>query len=243
MKLFGVPAAAVVSLALAGAAVAAPVSGSVFGPIVSVTGKSLKLTTPLSPTGSSIVSIGSSTTITEQVAATRSSVHAGVCVSAVGTRAASGVVSAQRLTVSQPTQGKCTGGFGGRGRPGGRPQGLGQGSAPPTNPGGPGGRGNGNFGGNSGFGFASGGVTSVSGDTFTVQTKRGGSTTKTTVTISKQTSFTEVEHVGAAAVKTKLCAFIYGTSADGGKTVSAQTISLTTPTSNGCTGGFRRPGG
>jgi len=254
VRLFSASLAALAALVVVGVAAAAAVSGSVFGPIVSVSGTSFKLTTTLSPTGSSTVSIGSSTAITEQVTASSSSVHAGVCVSAVGSRSTSGVVSALRITISQPQSGKCTngfgGGFGGRGGTGGRPPGLGAGGAGSNGPrpgaGAAGGGGGGFAGGGfnrANFGFASGGVTAVKGTTFTVQAKRNGKTTKTTVDITKSTMFTEIDRVDSGSVKTKLCAFVYGTSSDRGKTVKAQTISLTTPTSNGCNGGFRRPGG
>jgi len=245
MKLAPLALAAVAGLAFTAVAVAAPVSGSVVGPIVSVDGASFRLTTPLSPTGASNVSIGSATVLTEQVAASRSSIHAGDCVTALGTRTGSGV-SAFRITISQPVEGKCTGGFGGRGGPGPRPGSgglrgngrLGGSGTPPQRPqgGAPGGFAAGNF------GFASGGVTSVGGNTLTVQRKQSGKTTKSVVTITKQTSFTEIDRVGSGSVKTKLCAFVYGTSSDRGKTVQAQTISLSKPRANGCSGGFRRQG-
>ena len=249
MKLLSLAAGAAAGLVAASAAAAAPVSGSVFGPIVSVAGDSFKLTTPLSPSGSSIVSIGSATTITEQVAATRSSVQVGKCVTAIGTRSGS-AVSAFRITMSQPTSGKCTGGFPGRGGrgggPGARPPGAGPigggGANAPNLQRPPGGFRGGGFA-NGNFGFASGGVTAVDGNSITVQRKQNGTTTKSTVTITKQTFFTEIDRVSSGSVKTKLCAFVYGTSSDRGKTVQAQTISLTQPSANGCTGGVRRPGG
>ncbi len=245
MKLL--PLAAAVGLAATGAAAAAPVSGSVFGPIVSVAGKSFKLTTSLSPTGSSTVSIGSATAITEQVAASRSRIHVGDCVSAVGARTGS-AISAFRITISQPVQGRCTGGFPGRrgrgGGPSGRLPGAGGvgGAAGGSNPQRPPGVFSGGFGGGN-FGFASGGVTSFNGSTLTVQRKQNGTTTKSTVTITKQTSFTEIDRVSSSSVKTKMCAFVFGTSSDHGKTVQAQSITLSPPGANGCTGGFsHRPG-
>jgi hypothetical protein len=225
--------AAVAAVAVSSAAGAAPVAGSVAGPVTAVKGQTFKLTTSLSPTGSSTVSIGSATTITEQVAGARDDVRTGACVTAIGAKGAKGIVTALRVTITQPVKGQCSGGFG---RPGGngtrprgtRPPGTGTGTRRP-----PGANGNG-F---ANFGFAFGKVTAVKGATVTVKGQAGS----TSVTLTKTSQFSKTEDVAASAVAVKLCAFVQGTSPDKGVTVKAQQIRLTEPGTRGCGGGFGGP--
>lgn len=230
------PATAVALLALVPAATAAtPVQGSVFGPIVSVQGTTFTITTSLSPSGKSLVSVGSAR-ITEQGTAPRSSLKVGACVGATGTRNSKGVVAAQRISISAPVKGQCAGGFSRRG--GGPPR---TGTVPRTGttPRPPGG-----FGGNRNFGFAFGTVTKVSGSTLAVKGVSFGSSkpTTTTVTVSSKTSLDQTLTVKASAIKVKKCAFVRGTSADKGVTVKATDIALSPETNGTCTAGFRRPG-
>jgi hypothetical protein len=222
-------ASAVVAVSASVAAAAGPVAGSVSGPVTSVKGKTFKLTTPLSPTGSSTVSVGSATTITEQVTGARGDVRNGACVTAIGQKNSKGIVTATRVTITQPVKGQCVGGFGARGGNGPRPGGT----QPPRNGTG---RPPGGFGGLANFGFASGKVTAVKGDTVTVKGQAG----KTSVTLTKKSQFTKTERVGSSAIAVKLCAFVRGTSADKGVTVKAADVSLTKPSSRGCAAGFRQ---
>ena len=239
MTRFIPPVAAVALLALVPAATAAaPVQGSVYGPVVSVKGTTFTITTSLSPSGKSLVSAGSAR-ITEQAAAPRSSLKVGACVSAMGTRDSKGVVAAQRISISAPAKGRCGGAFFGRG--GGGPPRTGTvprtGTTPRFQP--PGGFQNGNF------GFAFGSITKVSGSTLTVKGRSFGSSTATattTVTVSSKTSLDQTLTVKASAVKVKMCAFVRGTSADKGVTVKATDITLSPETNGACSGGFRRPG-
>ena len=75
-----------------------------FGPVVSVKGTTFTITTSLSPSGKSQVSAGSAT-ITEQATAPRSSLKVGACVMATGAKNSKGVVTATRITISQPVKG------------------------------------------------------------------------------------------------------------------------------------------
>lgn len=206
------------------ASAAAPVQGSVFGPVVSVNGTTFTITTSLSPTGTSEVSAASAK-VTEERAAARSSVKVGACVMASGTRNSKGVVAATRLTVSQPVKGSC----------GLR---VGTGANRPTPPAGGAPRGGG-FPGNGGF--AVGSVTKVKGSTLTVKGSFAGTSRTTTVTVSSRTAVLRTVTVKASAIKVRMCAFVQGTSADKGKTVKAASVALSAETKGKCTRTFRRP--
>ncbi len=210
-----------------------PVQGSLFGPVVSVSGSTFTITTSLSPSGKSKISAGSAT-ITEQAAAPKSSLKVGACVMASGARNSKGVVTATRISISQPVKGSCTNGFGAR-----------RGGVRPTRPAGtPGTPPAGGFNRGGNFGFAFGSVTKVSGSTLTVKGVSFGSSkaTTTTVDLSSKTSLTETKTVKASAVETKMCAFVNGTSTDKGLTVKATRVALSPETNGTCTNGFRRPG-
>jgi hypothetical protein len=228
--------------AAAAALAVAPVQGSVFGPVVAVKGGTFTITTSLSPSGKSLVTVGSAK-ITEQGTAPRSTLKAGACVTAMGTKNSKGVVAAQRISVSAPVKGQCGGGFTGR-RSGPPRTGVGpprtgtvpRTGTPRTQP--PGG-----FSRGANFGFASGSIVKVSGSTLTVKGRAFGSTkaTTTTVTVSSKTALDETRTVKASAINLKMCAFVRGTSPDKGKTVKATDIALTPETKGACTG-TRRPG-
>jgi hypothetical protein len=203
-------------------------SGSVFGPIVSVTGATFTVKTSQSPTGKSTVSIGSAT-ITREIQAARSSLKVGACVMATGTRNSKGVVAATRITISAPVKGRCGGGFAGRGGAPGRT------GPPPGNQGGSGQRPPGGFGGNGNFGFAVGSVTKVSGSTLTVKGSFGQTTGTTTVTVSSKTSLRRTIRAKTTAIKAGLCVSVQGTSNDKGVTVKATGISLAPQTNGACT--------
>lgn len=74
-------------------------------------------------TSSSPVSVTTSaaTVYTETQKATASAVKVGLCMSANGATDSTGAVTARRVTLSQPTDGTCTSGFGGRFAGGGNP--------------------------------------------------------------------------------------------------------------------------
>ncbi len=192
--------------------------GSVSGPVTSVKGSTFTVKTSMSPTGTSTVTIGSAT-ITGQAKTSRSSLKVGTCVAATGTRDKKGVVAASRITISDPVNGQCGGGFRGRG---GAP---GTGTGPP-----PGGFG----GGNGNVGFAFGSVTKISGDTLTVKSSFGQTTRTTTVTLSSKTALTRTVRAKASAIKVDLCAFVRGTSTDKGVTVKATSISLAPRVNGAC---------
>ena len=218
----------IAALVMAAALAAAPVQGSVSGPVVSVKGSTFTITTPLSPNGKSIVSAAGAR-ITEQATAPRSSLKAGACVVAMGTRNAKGVVAAQRISISTPVKGACGGGFRIGGPGGTRPPRQ----APPA----------GGFKRPANFGFAFGSVTKVSGSTLTVKGVAFGTreATTTTVTVSPKTTLSETKTIEASAVATKMCAFVRGASTDKGKTVKATDVALTPEQNGKCTFGFRRP--
>ncbi|MFJ9388051.1 hypothetical protein ACIRON_04485 [Nocardioides sp. NPDC101246] len=68
------------------------------------------------------VTVGSETTYTTTKTATKSVLVIGKCVSATGEADDTGAVTAVRISVSDPVDGECTTGFGGRGAmPGGAP--------------------------------------------------------------------------------------------------------------------------
>jgi hypothetical protein len=201
-----------------------PVQGSVFGPIVSVSGTTFTMTTPLSPNGKSIVSAAGAR-ITEPVTAPRSSLKAGVCVMALGSRTAKGV-AATRITISDPVKGTCVPAGGFR---------LGTTGAPPAGAPKSGG----------GFqrrvgpgGFAAGTVTKVAGSTLTVT----GPRETTTVTVSATTVLERVATVKVTELRTKTCAFVRGTSTDKGKTVKATDIALSPEVNGTCTNEVRVAG-
>ena len=212
-------------VATTAARAATPVDGSISGPVIAAKGKTFTVTTPLSPTGSSKVTVTLKTTITTQKAGAAGDVKKGMCVFATGTKKGS-AVTASRLTLTRASSRQCgrapngagggggPGGAGGGGPGGGRPPGGGSGFSPPAN-----------------FAFAAGTVTSVKGATVTVKGQQGS----TKLILSSKTQISETLDVGASAVKAKLCAFVRGTSSNKGVTITADNIALTKPVSGSCT--------
>lgn len=74
--------------------------------------KNAKQTAPKTTTTNVVVTVGANTTITQTQSATAADVVAGKCVAATGT-AGTGAVDAARVSISDPVNGECTGGFGG----------------------------------------------------------------------------------------------------------------------------------
>lgn len=225
------------------AAAAAPVRGSISGPVTAVKGKTFTVQTPARlgvPKNRSKVTIVSSTVITEQTTGTAKSVKKGLCATAIGTKNKKGVVTAQRVTLRKAVKGSCANDFLGRGAGAGRRPPTGTNPNRPRSGGGGSGQqppsgGTGGFRRNANFGFASGIVTGVKGAKVSVKGQNG----KSTFVLAKATRVERTLDVGAHAVKKKLCVFVNGTSSDKGSTVKAESIALSKPTANGCFGGFR----
>lgn len=202
----------------AGVATAAPVRGSISGPITAVDGSTFKVKTSLSPTGTSTVTVGKAAAIVEQRTGTQADLKKGTCVMATGTTK-NKVVDATRISITGQTS--CTNPFRGR-----RPNR--NGGAPPARQGG-----NGNPNGfrrPANLGLAFGTVTAVKGSTLTVKGARG----TTTVSVSGKTAITETARVGTAALAKSLCAFVFGTSANKGVTVQATDVELSKPVNGSC---------
>lgn len=199
---------------------AAPVTGSIAGPVTAVQGQTFTLRSSLSPTGKSKVHVGSTTSITEQQSASRTELKKGLCAFAGGQKNTSGIVQATQLTLFAQVKGKCQATFGGRRRSGKPPSG---GQQPPRR--------------NSGsVGFAAGEIVAVSGSTVTLRSQQG--TTK--VAVSSKTQIARLVRVTMSAIKVGVCTFVEGASSDKGVNVTAQTVSVFKPGANGCTMGPRR---
>lgn len=212
-------AAVLVTAFAAAAASAGTVSGSISGPVTSASGRSFVVKTTLSPTGSSKVSVAAKTTITEQVAVQRSALRKGECATATGTKSGSSL-TAFRISLVPAVKGSCGSGFGFGRRPGTRRPPAG---APRTH----------RFTPSASFGFAGGTITAVKGSAVTVK--------GTKVVVGAKTQIFETKTLPASAIRAGLCAFVFGTSSNGGKTVSAQSVALSPARSSGCGFFGRRP--
>jgi len=106
--------------------------GIAAGTVTAVDGSTLtvEVTGQDDATTSRTVTVSDATTFTKSVAADASAVVVGQCASARGQADDSGKVTATSITVSAPTDGECTTGMlGGRGFPGGPPDGSSQGGS------------------------------------------------------------------------------------------------------------------
>jgi hypothetical protein len=211
------------------AAAAAPVTGSISGPVTSVSGKTFDVKTTLSPKGKAKVKVTSKTTIQEQVTATRADLKQGVCVTGMGTKKGTSV-TAFRVSITPAVKGSCSSGTGRR----------------PGGPGGGGGLGGGGLGGGgaggagrptppANFGAASGMISAVKGSTVTVK----GQTGTVKLVVKSTTQIGKTVTLTASKIKKSMCAFVFGTSADKGVTVQAQSVNLSKPRNGSCT--FGRP--
>jgi hypothetical protein len=93
--------------------------GGAFGQVTAVTGSgfTVKSSPPNSGSGgTSTVSVttSSTTTWTQQAAASAKSVKVGTCVVTAGRSSSTGAMRATSIAISQPENGSCTAGFGGR---------------------------------------------------------------------------------------------------------------------------------
>jgi hypothetical protein len=203
------------ALVAALATAAAPVQGSISGPVTAVSGKTITVKTTLSPTGSSKVTVGAKAIVTERIAGTKADLKKGACVMASGTKKGT-TVTAARISITacnrprgnRPANGTRPPRTGNGRRPGG-----GQGFTPPVN-----------------VGFAFGTIQSVKGATLTVKGFQGS----TTVAVGKKVQIEKTATVPVSAISKSLCAFVFGTSKDKGKTVTATNVSLTKPVSGSC---------
>jgi hypothetical protein len=214
-----------------------------FGEIAAVQGKTLQVQNPQS--GQVAVTYGGHTQITQQVDAAPKDVSVGSCV-VVGSDAsgtATDTVAATTVRISQPTDGSCQGGFGGRGdAPTGTPPGGIPSDAPSDFPGGaPSGA---PSGGPRGFGGAFGEVTAVTTDGFTVQSMRPGSSEAqtVTVTVSADTTYSTEAAAQPSALKVGRCVQATG---DAGSTgaISATRIAVSDKVDGQCSGGSGGIGG
>jgi hypothetical protein len=107
-----------------------PGGGRGFGTVgevtaVSGTGFTVSATQPGADDATDVgVTVGDDTTYTTNAKAAASAVKVGVCVNAQGDSDDTGAVTATSISVSQPVDGECTGGFGMGGMGGGRPGGA-----------------------------------------------------------------------------------------------------------------------
>jgi hypothetical protein len=227
------------------------------GMIASVTGNILEVQSPQS--GQTTVNVSSKTIITATVSVALSDVKNGGCISATGTKGSGGTIDAANVMLFSATSGACARGFGfGGGGPGGA------GGFPrttrgtfPTRTSGTGGR---TFKRPANFATASGKVTSVSGSkikvdavSFAISSKTKKPTVTTspkTVSVGKSTKYSKTEKVTAGSLKVGECVVAIGSTNSIGA-VAATTLSVSQPTSSGCSafggfggfGGFGRGGG
>ncbi len=224
------------------------------GTIAAINGTSLEVQNP--STGQTTVNYTAATTFEQTVTASAADVTTGVCISAFG-KPTSGSSTTQRfgvpvtatsVSITQPTAGSCSSGFGGVG--GGGPPGTGApGGQSPRGPSGTRPPGSGRFrGGVAGqFAAASGQVTAVSGLQVTIkETNRTTSaSTSVVVTLTTSTTFAQRTTASPSDLAVGKCAQAVG-SADSTGAVTARSITVSTPGANGCSGrlgGFGRSGG
>jgi len=211
-----------------------------FGTIASISGSTLEVQDQQTETQTT-VDLTSKTIITETVASGLRSVAAGVCLSAVGTKGAAGTVVAASVTIFSSTNGNCNfvGAFrgGGTAQPGRftlRPTSGSASQRPGTTVARP-----------ANFDSATGKVLSVAGRNITVRAVRvsfAGTTTSTgtgteKISVGPSTKYSKFEHVTARSLKVGECATAIGSTNDIG-VVTARSLSVSQPTSAGCTGGF-----
>ena len=207
--------------------------GGVRGTIAAVTGQVVQLQDTSTQTA---VQWTASTSITKEVDGTLADVAPGVCVLAVtartGTATAAASGAATSVTITAPSNGACTTGFGGfaggtGGAPGGgMPTGAPRYGARPS--GAP-------TAGAGGFARPTDGlVTAVSGNTITVQTTTGSGTTgSATVTVDSATTYRTTKAADASAIVVGQCATARGQANTAG-TVTATSILVSAPVNGSC---------
>jgi len=214
----------------------------VSGLVAAAAGKTLQVQ---GDDGQTAVTWTSKTTFTSVAAATADALEAGVCVSVrsgTATPTSTEQIPATTVTVSQPVGGSCAAGFGGGGgaRPSGAPSAMPSGMPSTVPSGAPSGQPGGRPGGGT-----NGTVASVDGSTFTVESSgpaNGTGKTTVTVTTSADTTWEQVKTTTAKAATVGRCALAQGTADDTGA-LTATTIRISKPTSDGTCSTGRGAGG
>jgi hypothetical protein len=225
----GIAACGSVSASGASTPSASPSSGgrtglarnATFGQLVQINGSTLILS---SSTGDSTVTYATTTTITQTSTGSLANVTPGLCITAAGTKDATGRLVATTVLLSAPVSGSCTTGFGGGGGGTFSPP-AGATPRPSFSP-------------PAGAGSARGLVKSVTGTYVTLS-----ETTGTTMTINVPTTVkvTTSSVVQPSALQTGQCLTALGTKNSSGA-VAARSLTITPAGANGCTAGFGRGG-
>lgn len=227
------------------------------GTIAAINGTSLEVQNP--QTGQTTVTYTPTTTFQQTVTANASTVTVGSCLTATGkptsektskkptkkapSRTFGEPVTASNVSISQPTSGSCTSGFGGFGGGGGGfpRSGGARGSFGGEIPGGGQRPPSGSFRGRAAgqFGVASGSVTAVKGSKVTVKETDPASkkTSNVVVTLTSSTTFTDRQSALTSDLAVGKCASSFG-SVDTTGAVTATSITISTPGTGGCTSGF-----
>ena len=207
--------------------------GGTSGQLVQVNGTTLTVSTTK---GDVTVTYTGSTPITQASTGPTADIVAGSCVVIVGTKDATGAVTASSVSLRPAVNGACTGtGFGGAGgggftRPSGAPTRSG---VPTLNP---------------NTTFVNGMVTAVSGTQMTVQSATGSSTT---ITVPTTLTVNETQPASASDLTVNICLLARGTKDSSGVVAAtALTIEPLSPSGTciivggrGGFGGFGRGGG
>jgi hypothetical protein len=230
------------------------------GTIAAINGTSLEVQN--AQTGQTTVTYTPTTTFQQTVNAKASALSVGSCITATGkpskkaakksstktaTQSFGEPVTATVVSITEPTAGSCTSGFGGAGgagagrfpRTGGSPTGANGGAPGGQHP-------TGGFRGRAGgqFAAASGPVTRVAGSKVTIKETdpRTKKSLSVVVTLSSSTTFSERQSAAATDLAVGKCASSFG-SADSTGAVTASSITISSPGANGCTTGFGGFGG
>jgi hypothetical protein len=195
-----------------------------FGQLVRINGSTLILS---SSTGDSTVTYATTTTITQTSTGSLANVTPGLCITAAGTKDATGTLVATTVLLSAPVSGSCTTGF--RGGAGGT-------FSPPA-----GATPRPSFSPPAGAGSARGLVKSVTGTSVTLTETTGTTTTTVTINVPTTVKVTTSSVVQPSALQTGQCLTALGTKNSSG-TVAARSLSITPAGANGCTAGFGRGG-
>jgi hypothetical protein len=255
----GVSLAATVAMATSAEAATPPTGGAgpgASGSVAAISGSSMEVQSQ----ASGQVSVGwtAATTFSQTVAVAANSVAVGDCVAITGSNS-KGTITAKAVSVSQPTNGKCTTmtGFGGaRGAVGTAPSGArptGEGAPPGGtsghSPSGASGKRPTGFAGGGNFGFATGQVTAVTANELvisgsssaTAQTKSKQKTTSKATTVkvkvAASTTYSEDQSATASNLAVGDCVTASGTSSSTGA-VTASMVRITSTGGNTCTTGF-----
>jgi hypothetical protein len=209
----------------------APTSSGVSGMIAAASAGTLQVQGGTTQTA---VDYTTSTTITQQVAATAADVTVGSCVIGVTTPGASSGTAASTVAISAAVNGTCPsplqrGGGQGGGQGGVRPTGAPNGNRPSGAPAG-------------GGGFTppvSGKVTAVTGTVITVSTtSQSGTATTAKITLDGSTKYTTAQAATSAALVVNKCVVATG-KADTSGNFAATSIAVSDPGANGCSLGGR----